>query len=95
VRKLLELIHNSPRRNKYEIYAEILDLCTQDKIHLSFIIRELRLQTQKCKEYLVFLVSRGLLSLIETEINDFIYVTTEKGRDGVKEFLSVLDQYFS
>ena len=90
----MEQFSNSPRRNKYEIWTEILDLCTTDNIHLSFIIRELRLQTDKCKEYLKFLVERGLIAVIETERNGIIYQTTKKGKECVKTFLEAIHQFF-
>ena len=92
--KVLEKFYNSARRNKYEIWIEILDLCTTDNIHLSYIIRELRLQTSNCKEYLKFLLERRLLSLIETETNGIIYKTTKIGRDCIKVFLEAIGQYF-
>ena len=76
---ILEKFHQSPRRNKYEIWIEILDLCIADNIHLSYIMRELRLQTGKCKEYLKFLLERDLIDVIDTEQDGIIYQTTQKG----------------
>lgn len=92
--QILEKFHKSPRRNKYEIWIEILDLCTTNKIHLSYIMRELRLQTGKCKEYLKFLIERDLLAVIETQQDGIIYLTTEKGRECVKNFLEDINKFF-
>ena len=94
MKQILDKFHQSPRRNKYEIWIEILDFCTADNIHLSYIIRELRLQTGKCKEYLKFLLERDLLNVIETDQNGIIYQTTEKGRECVKEFLEDINKFF-
>lgn len=93
--KLLDKFHRSPRRNKYEIWIEILDLCTDDNIHLSFIIRELRLQTEKCKDYLTFLVERDLIKVLKSEKNGIIYQTTPKGRECVERFLEDINTFFT
>ena len=94
MKQILEKFHQSPRRNKYEIWIEILDLCTVDDIHLSYIMRELRLQTGKCKEYLKFLLERDLLNVIETQQDGIIYQTTLKGRECVKTFLEDINKFF-
>ena len=94
MKKIIETFQNSSRRNRYEIYAEILDICTKPNIHLSFIIRNLRLQTQKCKEYLLFLLDRGLIQVIDAGVDGIVYQTTPKGLEGVKNFLDVLEKYF-
>ena len=85
-----------PRRNKYELWVEILNLCSNNKIHLSKIMRDLRLRTGKCKEYISFLIQKDLLNLYQDELNGtIVYLTTDKGKSAVKQFLSLLSKYFS
>ncbi|WP_371806486.1 winged helix-turn-helix domain-containing protein [Candidatus Lokiarchaeum ossiferum] len=85
----------SPRRNKYELWVEILDLCTDKEIHLSQIMRDLRLRTGKCKEYLLFLLQKDLLSIKRDQSDQrIVYLTTSKGKKAVQQFMQVLSKYF-
>ena len=87
---------SSPRRNKYELWVEILDLCKDNKIHLSQIMRVLRLRTGKCKEYLTFLIQKDLLHLSQDETDGTIlYFTSPKGKTAVRQFLKILSDYFT
>ncbi|MFX1309541.1 MAG: winged helix-turn-helix domain-containing protein [Promethearchaeota archaeon] len=84
------------RRNKYEIWAQILDLCSREPSHLSRIIHKLRLKTSLCKEYLLFLLERNLLETIEKE-NDrsILYQTTLKGKEALNEFFNLINKFFT
>ncbi|TFG17520.1 MAG: hypothetical protein EU530_10500 [Promethearchaeota archaeon] len=55
------------RRRRYEIWAEILEVCLQSPRTQSWIIRELRLKTQNAKEALDFLAKRDLIEPISIE----------------------------
>ena len=93
---MLDNFANSPRRNKYEIWVEILNLCSKNQIHLSRIIRELRLRTSKCKEYVSFLIQQQLLDISEEKLSrSIIYSTSRKGKEAVNDFLALLSRYFS
>lgn len=84
------------RRNKYEIWAQILDLCAREPSHLSRILHKIRLKTSLCKEYLSFLLERNLLEAIEKE-NDrsIIYQTTIKGKEALNEFYKLITKFFN
>ncbi len=87
---------DTPRRNKYELWIDILDICANSPMHLSQIMRNLRLRTGKCKEYISFLIQKELLSISRDETNNsIIYNTTSKGREAVEKFLQVLTHFFS
>ncbi|WP_457919753.1 winged helix-turn-helix domain-containing protein [Candidatus Lokiarchaeum ossiferum] len=86
---------SNPRRNKYELWVEILDLCTSQEIHLSQIIRDLRLRTSKCKEYLLFLMQKDLLHVKHSSTdNSIVYITTNKGKKAVQQFMQLISKYF-
>lgn len=84
------------RRNKYEIWAQILDLCSREPSHLSRILHKIRLKTSLCKEYLLFLLERNLLETIEKE-NDrgIMYQTTLKGKEALNEFYNLITKFFT
>ena len=87
---------SSSRRNKFELWVEILDLCSDNNIHLSKIMRELRLRTGKCKEYLTFLIQKDLLNISKDESDGSIrYLTTVKGKKAVKQFLQLFSKFFA
>ena len=84
------------RRNKYEIWAQILDLCSREPSHLSRILQKLRLKTSLCKEYLLFLLERNLLETIEKENDRGIsYQTTLRGKEALNEFFNLIAKFFS
>ena len=96
-----KIIHNDNnstkgRRNKYEIWAQILDLCYREPSHLSRILHKIRLKTSLCKEYLSFLLERNLLETVEKE-NDgsIIYQTTMKGKEALNEFYNLITKFFT
>jgi predicted transcriptional regulator len=93
--KSKEHFEASARRNKYEIWVEILSLCSYQSMKLSGIMRELRLRTGKCKEYLIFLIQHHLLQISRDEEDGNIkYTTSEKGKNAVKDFFHLLGTYF-
>ena len=84
------------RRNKYEIWAQSLDLCSRESSHLSRIIQKLRLKTSLCKEYLLFLLERNLLETIEKENDRGIsYQTTLRGKEALNEFFNLITKFFT
>ncbi len=94
-------IHNdinsaTGHRNKYEIWVQILDLCSREPLHLSRIINRLRLKTSLCREYFSFLLERNLLETIGKK-NDgsIIYQTTMKGKEALNEFYNLITNFFT
>ncbi|MFX1365641.1 MAG: winged helix-turn-helix domain-containing protein [Promethearchaeota archaeon] len=84
------------RRNKYEIWAQILDLCSREPCHLSKILQKLHLRTSLCKEYLLFLIERNLLRTIEKENDSSImYQTTLRGKEALNEFYNLITKFFT
>ena len=83
------------RRTKYEIWAEILEVCLKSPRSQSWIIRQLGLKTIKAKEALDFLVKRNLIELIQAENNNWdCYKTTISGKQALNDFYKLIRQYF-
>ena len=98
VKKAIQADINSTisRRNKYEIWAQILDLCSREPSHLSRILQKIRLKTSLCKEYLLFLLERNLLETIEKENDRGIsYQTTLRGKEALNEFYNLVTKFFT
>ncbi|MFX1313493.1 MAG: winged helix-turn-helix domain-containing protein [Promethearchaeota archaeon] len=91
-----EINSTTGRRNKYEIWAQILDLCSREPCHLSKILQKIRLKTNLCKEYLLFLLERNLLETIEKE-NDrsIMYQTTLRGKEALNDFYKLITKFFT
>ena len=83
------------RRTKYEIWAEILEVCLNSPRSQSWIIRELRLKTVNAKEALDFLSNRGLIKLDHLENSKWDgYKTTDLGKQALHDFYKLIRQYF-
>ncbi len=80
------------RRNKYEIWIEILEACLWVSRTQSWLMRKINLKTSKIKQELDFLTSRKLLI---QEIDNFsTYKTSEKGSEALKQFYDLILNYF-
>ena len=91
-----DINYSTGRRNKYEIWAQILDLCSRKPSHLSRIIQKIRLKTSLCKDYLLFLLERNLLEAIEKENDRGISdQTTLRGKEALNEFLNLITKFFT
>ncbi len=83
------------RRTKYEIWAEILEVCLKSPRSQSWILRELRLKTVNAKEALDFLSERGLIEMIHLENSKWDgYRTTILGKQALHDFYKLLRHYF-
>jgi len=83
----------SSRRNKFEIWAEVLEFCLRAKRTQTWLLRETRLKTSTIKETLHFLLSRNLIE----QLNDDSvakYHTTDRGEEVIKRFYSLVNDYF-
>ncbi len=83
------------RRTKYEIWAEILEVCSKSPRSQSWILRELRLKTVNTKEAIDFLIERGLIELNNTENSKWdVYKTTLLGKEALNDFYKLIRKYF-
>ena len=80
------------RRNKYEIWIEILEACLWTSRTQSWLMRKINLKTSNIKQSLDFLISRKLLIHVENEFST--YKTTEKGSEALKQFYDLILNYF-
>ena len=84
------------RRTKYEIWAEILELCLNTPLHQSMILRNLNLTTKKAQESLAFLLERDLIVQIHGENGKwFQFQTTNKGEAALEGFYNLIMNYFT
>ena len=83
----------SSRRNKFEIWAEVIELCLRERRTQTWLLRETRLKTSAVKETLQFLISRNLIRQFNED--DLLkYQTTERGEEVLKKFYSLVNDYF-
>ena len=84
---------SSSRRSKFEIWAEVLEFCLREKRTQTWLLRETRLKTSVIRETLQFLMSRNLIQ----QINDadlVKYLTTVRGEEVLKQFYTLINDYF-
>ena len=83
----------SSRRNKFEIWAEVLESCLRVKRTQTWLLREIRLKTSAVKEILEFLTSRNLIQQYNED--DLVkYQTTKRGEEVLKKFYTIVNDYF-
>ena len=88
--------NKSSRRNKFEIWAEILEVCLRTARTQSWLLRELRLKTSSIREAIIFLVDRELIIQIdESNYNTIGYLTTAKGKETLAQYYKLITKYFS
>ena len=86
----------SPRRNKFEIWAEVLESCLYTPRTQSWLLRHLRLKTISIKEALDFLLSAQLIELanpFQTVSNTKKYRTTVMGEEALTHFYQLLTKF--
>jgi len=81
------------RRNKFEIWAEVLEFCLRAKRTQTWLLRETRLKTSAIKETLQFLLSRNLIEQLNDD-NVIEYRTTDRGEEVLKKFYNLVNDYF-
>jgi len=84
---------SSSRRNKFEIWAEVLEFCLRAKRTQTWLLRETRLKTSAIKETLQFLLSRNLIEELN-EDNIAKYHTSARGEEVLKRFYTLVNDYF-
>ncbi|MFW9990089.1 MAG: winged helix-turn-helix domain-containing protein [Candidatus Odinarchaeota archaeon] len=81
------------RRSKFEIWAEVLELCLREKRTQTWLLRETRLKTSSIKETLQFLLSRNLIEQLNKD-DITKYHTTDHGEEALKRFYTLVNEYF-
>jgi predicted transcriptional regulator len=84
---------NSSRRNKFEIWAEVLEFCLRTKRTQTWLLRETRLKTSAIKDNLQFLLSRNLIEELK-EDNISKYHTSARGEEVLQRFYTLVKDYF-
>ena len=84
---------SSSRRSKFEIWAEVLELCLRVKRTQTWLLRETRLKTNTIRETLHFLMSRNLI--LQVNDDDIVkYQTTARGEEVLTRFYTLINDYF-
>lgn len=87
--------NHSIRRNKFEIWSEILESCNRIPRTQSWLLRELRLKTSVIKESLLFLTERNLIYKVDEEnYNTIAYSTTDRGQEALRNYYNLITKYF-
>lgn len=87
---------SSPRRNKFEIWAEVLESCLFTSRTQSWLLRQLRLKTSSIKEALTILLSAELIELVDTfqtKNGAKEYRTTAKGEETLTQYYQLLTKF--
>jgi len=89
-----DLLMSFSRRNKFEIWSEVLELCLRAKRTQTWLLRKTRLKTSMIRETLQFLISRNLIEQLNDD--DIIkYHTTDRGEEALKRFYTLVNDYFN
>lgn len=83
----------SSKRNKFEIWSEILESCLRRPRSQTWLLRKIRLKTKTIQTTLQFLQSRALLEQIR-EDNIIKYLTTKKGEGALKQYYDLIIEFF-
>lgn len=89
---------SSSRRNKFEIWAEVLESCLRTSRTQSWLLRHLRLKTSSIKEALAILLSAQLIELVDTfhtKNGTKEYRTTVKGEETLSQYYQLLTKFTS
>ncbi|OLS16153.1 MAG: hypothetical protein RBG13Loki_0200 [Promethearchaeota archaeon CR_4] len=93
--KSSELTSGSSRRNQFEIWAEVLEVCVRTGRTQSWLLRQLRLKTSAIKEALEFLLGAGLIAAtINADVDTRQYQTTPKGEEALTTYYKLITKYF-
>jgi predicted transcriptional regulator len=87
---------HSLRRNKFEIWAEVLESCLNTPRTQSWLLLHLRLKTSAIKKALEFLLSAQLIELIDpfqSVNNTKKYRTTVKGEEALTHYYQLLTKF--
>ncbi|MFX1507705.1 MAG: winged helix-turn-helix domain-containing protein [Promethearchaeota archaeon] len=81
------------RRSKFEIWSELLEICTKTPRTQTWLRNNLGLKTSSVKEALRFLVARDLIQ----QVNNFgsiEFITTKKGTEALLQYYNLITNFF-
>ncbi len=84
----------APRRDKFEVWCEILEACLKTSRTQTWILRNLRLKTAVVKDALDFLQNASLIVIGPPAENIRTYITTQKGEGVLNMYYSLISQIF-
>jgi len=85
----------SSRRNQFEIWAEVLEVCVRNGRTQSWLLRQLRLKTSAIKDALEFLLGAGLIAVTaNSDVDSRQYQTTPKGEEALTTYYKLITKYF-
>ncbi|MFX0085050.1 MAG: winged helix-turn-helix domain-containing protein [Candidatus Hodarchaeota archaeon] len=87
-------LNRQSRRSKFEIWSEILEICTQTSRTQSWLRRNLGLKTTTFKDAMNFLLARDLIRTVN-EFEQIEYLTTEKGEQALFQYYSLITKFFT
>lgn len=86
----------SPRRTKYEVWAELLESCKRKERTQYWLLHKLGLTTNTTKEALKFLMAAQLIEQLNEPKNRVVkYKTTAKGLEALNIYQLLTTEYFS
>jgi predicted transcriptional regulator len=87
----------SLRRNRFEIWSEILEACLRTCRTQSWLIRKIGVKTSVMKEALEVLEEKGLIEKVENPEAglNFEFRTTMKGEQALLHYYKLITEYFT
>ena len=85
------------RRNRFEIWSEILEGCLRTCRTQNWLIRKVGVKTGVMKEALETLESSGLIEKIENPEAglNYEFITTSKGEQALLQYYTLITEYFT
>ncbi len=89
------LDYKAKRRNKFEIWAELLEMCLHTPRTQSWLLRRLRLNTSAVKNALSFLVNVELIEEIKNiKTDNMEFRTTTRGEKALDQYYQLITKFF-
>jgi predicted transcriptional regulator len=84
------------RRNKFEIWAEVLEACARNARTQSWLLRKVGLKTRTTKEVIYFLQTVGLIEQLTEFDNGYrSFRTTRKGESALIQYYELISKFFT
>ncbi|HMF30856.1 MAG TPA: winged helix-turn-helix domain-containing protein [Candidatus Lokiarchaeia archaeon] len=85
-----------PRRNRFEIWAGVLEACARTGRTQSWLLQRLSVKTSAIKDSLGFLLERGLIEKNnDSDGGDKVtYLTTARGMEALLAYYKLVNEFF-